>query len=63
MAWRHCRPLRPAGRDRPGQVAYTPLLPTLVDENWVSASQATYLGAANLAGYLAGAVLTQTIAG
>ena len=57
MAWRHYRPSRPAGRDRPGQVAYTPLPPTLVDENWFSASQVAYLGAANLAGYLAGAVL------
>ena len=37
--------------------AYTPLLPALVDGNWFSASQATYLGAANSAGYLAGAVL------
>ena len=37
--------------------AYTPLLPALVDGNWFSASQAAYLGAANLAGYLAGAVL------
>lgn len=37
--------------------AYTPLLPALVDGNWVAASQAAYLGAANLAGYLAGAVL------
>ncbi len=37
--------------------AYTPLLPALVYGNWVSTSQAAYLGAANLAGYLAGAVL------
>ena len=37
--------------------AYTPLLPALVDGNWFSTSQAAYLGAANLAGYLAGAVL------
>ena len=41
--------------------AYTPLLPALVDGNWFSTSQAAYLGAANLAGYLAGAVLVLTL--
>jgi predicted MFS family arabinose efflux permease len=34
--------------------AYTPLLPAIIDARWVSASQAAYLGAANLAGYLLG---------
>jgi predicted MFS family arabinose efflux permease len=37
--------------------AYTPLLPAVVDAHWFEASAAAYLGAANLAGYLAGAVL------
>ncbi len=36
--------------------AYTPLLPALVQEQWFSASQAAYLGAANLLGYLIGAL-------
>lgn len=42
--------------------AYTPLLPALVTEGWFSASQAAYLGAANLAGYLAGAVVARRLA-
>jgi predicted MFS family arabinose efflux permease len=37
--------------------AYTPLLPAIVGAHWFSASGAAYLGAANLLGYLAGAVL------
>ena len=37
--------------------AYTPLLPAIIDAHWFSASAAAYLGAANLAGYLAGALL------
>jgi len=36
--------------------AYTPLLPAIVDAHWFDASVAAYLGAANLAGYLAGAL-------
>jgi predicted MFS family arabinose efflux permease len=42
--------------------AYTPLMPALVTEGWFSAGQAAYLGAANLAGYLAGALLARTLA-
>ncbi|MFP6770944.1 MAG: YbfB/YjiJ family MFS transporter [Alphaproteobacteria bacterium] len=42
--------------------AYTPLLPALVSGEWFTASQSAYLGAANLAGYLAGAVLARTLA-
>ncbi len=42
--------------------AYTPLMPALVTEGWFSASQAAYLGAANLAGYLAGALLARNLA-
>lgn len=36
--------------------AYTPLLPELVQQQWFSASQAAYLGTANLLGYLLGAL-------
>ena len=36
--------------------AYSPLIPALIKEEWFSASDATYLGAANLAGYLIGAI-------
>src|SRR6185437_12794065 len=41
--------------------AYTPLLPAVVDAHWFEASAAAYLGAANLAGYLAGALLGRPI--
>ena len=41
--------------------AYTPLLPAVVDAHWFEASAAVYLGAANLAGYLAGALLGRPI--
>jgi predicted MFS family arabinose efflux permease len=36
--------------------AYTPLIPVLVEQAWFTSDQVFYLGAANLAGYLAGAV-------
>ncbi|MEK6420278.1 MAG: YbfB/YjiJ family MFS transporter [Burkholderia gladioli] len=36
--------------------AYTPLLPAIVDAHWFAPALAAYLGAANLAGYLAGAL-------
>lgn len=42
--------------------AYTPLLPAIIDAHWFEASRAAYLGAANLAGYLAGALLGRKIA-
>ena len=42
--------------------AYTPLLPAIVSAHWFDASVAAYLGAANLAGYLAGALLGRPIA-
>jgi predicted MFS family arabinose efflux permease len=42
--------------------AYTPLIPALIDGGWFTPSQAVYLGAANLAGYLAGALLAQAMA-
>lgn len=37
--------------------AYTPLLPALISAGWFDTGTAAYLGAANLAGYLCGAVL------
>lgn len=42
--------------------AYTPLLPALVSAHWFAASSAAYLGAANLAGYLAGALAARPMA-
>lgn len=42
--------------------AYTPLLPAIVDAHWFEPSTAAYLGAANLAGYLAGALFGRPIA-
>ncbi len=41
---------------------YTALIPALVAEHWFSPSAAVYLGAANLAGYLAGALLARFVA-
>src|SRR5215472_7934494 len=42
--------------------AYTPLLPAIIEAHWFAASNAVYLGAANLAGYLAGALLATRMA-
>lgn len=42
--------------------AYTPLIPALIAAGWFSPSATVYLGAANLAGYLAGALLARPIA-
>ncbi len=42
--------------------AYTPLIPALIEAEWFTASQVFYLGAANLAGYLAGALLAAPMA-
>lgn len=39
-----------------GRFAYTPLLPALIGEGWVDAAGGGLLGAANLTGYLLGAV-------
>ncbi len=41
--------------------AYTPLLPQLIAAHWFAPAQAAYIGAANLAGYLAGALLAQPL--
>jgi Uncharacterised MFS-type transporter YbfB len=42
--------------------AYTPLIPALIAAKWFSAADVVYLGAANLAGYLAGALLARVAA-
>ena len=42
--------------------AYTPLIPALVTAHWFGPSSAAYLGAANLAGYLAGALGARALA-
>ncbi len=42
--------------------AYSPLIPVLIEENWFTPAQAGYLGAANLAGYLLGALVGQRVA-
>lgn len=42
--------------------AYTPLIPALIAAHWFTPPQAAYLGAANLAGYLAGALLARRMA-
>ncbi|MFC4277721.1 YbfB/YjiJ family MFS transporter [Achromobacter aloeverae] len=42
--------------------AYTPLLPAIIDAHWFAPSVAAYLGAANLAGYLAGALAGRPLA-
>ncbi|HZH26075.1 MAG TPA: YbfB/YjiJ family MFS transporter [Azospirillaceae bacterium] len=44
-----------------GRFAYTPLLPALVDHGWLAGGEAAYLGAANLGGYLIGALASQRI--
>jgi len=42
--------------------AYTPLIPALISAGWFSPSQAAYLGAANFAGYLGGALAASHLA-
>lgn len=41
--------------------AYTPLIPALIAAKWFTPSEAVYLGAANLAGYLAGALIAREL--
>ncbi len=45
-----------------GRFAYTPLIPALIGAHWFSSSGVFYLGAANLAGYLAGVLIAQPAA-
>ncbi|WWL45229.1 YbfB/YjiJ family MFS transporter [Pseudomonas parakoreensis] len=42
--------------------AYTPLIPSLIQAQWFSANDVVYLGAANLVGYLIGALLGRPLA-
>jgi predicted MFS family arabinose efflux permease len=42
--------------------AYTPLIPALITAKWFAPSDVVYLGAANLAGYLAGALAARQLA-
>jgi MFS family permease len=42
--------------------AYTPLIPSLIEAQWFSANDVVYLGAANLVGYLIGALLGRPVA-
>lgn len=42
--------------------AYTPLIPSLIEAHWFSASDVVYLGAANLIGYLIGALIGRPLA-
>lgn len=42
--------------------AYTPLIPSLIRAQWFSASDVVYLGAANLVGYLIGALIGHPLA-
>lgn len=41
--------------------AYTPLIPSLIEAHWFAANDVIYLGAANLIGYLAGALGTRQL--
>jgi predicted MFS family arabinose efflux permease len=41
--------------------AYTPLIPALISAKWFSPADAVYLGAVNLAGYLAGALVAREL--
>jgi predicted MFS family arabinose efflux permease len=42
--------------------AYTPLIPALIATHWFSPGEAAYLGAANFAGYVAGAMSARALA-
>ena len=42
--------------------AYTPLIPALIEARWFAPADVVYLGAANLAGYLAGALTARGLA-
>ncbi len=63
--WRHSWPGLLATLDGVGlcRFAYTPLIPFMIGAGVVSETGAAYLGAANLAGYLAGAAGAAPLAG
>ncbi len=62
--WRYIFAGLCAGLDSIGlaRFAFTPLIPELIREHWFSTSAVIYLGAANLAGYLVGALTGRPIA-
>jgi MFS family permease len=62
--WRHAWPGLFATLNGVGlcRFAYTPLVPFLIAAGVVSATEAAYLGASNLAGYLAGAAIAAPLA-
>jgi MFS family permease len=45
-----------------GRFAYTPLIPALIAAGWFAPAEAVYLAAANLAGYLVGAMGARRLA-
>jgi predicted MFS family arabinose efflux permease len=64
LLWRYifaglCASLESIGLAR---FAFTPLIPELIHAQWFSASAVVYLGAANLAGYVFGALIGRPIA-
>ncbi|TCR62510.1 YbfB/YjiJ family MFS transporter [Bosea sp. BK604] len=65
LVWRYifaglCASLDSIGLAR---FAFTPLIPELIEAGWFSAPSVAYLAAANLAGYVCGALLGRPIAG
>ncbi|MEH2512289.1 putative MFS family arabinose efflux permease [Nitrobacteraceae bacterium AZCC 1564] len=64
QVWRYIFAGLCAGLDSIGlaRFAFTPLIPELIREHWFSTSAVIYLGAANLAGYLVGALTGRPIA-
>lgn len=64
LVWRYifaglCASLESIGLAR---FAFTPLIPELIQAHWFSASTVVYLSAANLAGYVCGALIGRRIA-
>lgn len=64
LVWRYifagmCASLDSIGLAR---FAFTPLLPELIHEHWFATSAVIYLGAANLAGYVLGALIGRPLA-
>lgn len=45
-----------------GRFGYTPLMPVLIEQGWLSAGEAGYLGATNLFGYVFGSLLAASLA-
>src|SRR5690349_16649742 len=46
----------------PARFAYAPLVPALIQAHWFSSSSVVFLSAANLTGYLIGALIGQPLA-